>query len=301
MQFPAAYIMRGRMQAVTVASVLVLLSLVLPPLNFVSCIASSATIALVTLRLGARQGLYVLLTALPLVAAFSLLVVNDYQPILVYGLEWWLPVWLIAIVLRESRQMVLAVEIAVLLGIMAVIGVYVFQPEPAQMWRTLLHEMAQLIRQTQPDVPEDVIMESADTISHYMTGVRAAGSVFELLLSLFLARIWQANLYNPGGFKQEYLKLQGHKLMAIATVIILAVALPTNLEVCWNILVVLIVFYTFTGSAVWHYLISPLQGSRYWLAGFYLVLFFIPQFMAMVSLCGLVDTWLNLRSKIRPN
>ena len=54
MGFLASYIMRGRLQAMIVASTLALLSLIIPPVSVVS----SATVALVTLRRGAVEGLY---------------------------------------------------------------------------------------------------------------------------------------------------------------------------------------------------------------------------------------------------
>jgi hypothetical protein len=300
MQFLSAYIMKGRMQAIIVASTLALLTLIIPPLSVVS----SATIALVTLRLGGRQGLYVLLGSSVAVAALSVFILGSIQVALVYGLliglMVWLPVWLIALVLRESRQLVLALEIAVLLGIVAVIGFYMYQPEPAKFWSEVFKVMLSLLLQNQPDMPAEVLQNSADAFAPYMTGMMAAGAVFSLLLGLFLARLWQSNLYNPGGFKTEFLALKGNTYLAVATVLMVAVSYIADLELCWNILVVLIVFYASLGSAVLHSLISTLKGSQYWLLIFYMVLFFSLKFMALIAFCGLIDTWMNLRNKFKP-
>ena len=68
MQFLAAYIMKGRMQAMTVAAALALLSLVFPPASIVR----SASVALVTLRRGATEGLYVLVCACIAAAVLSI-------------------------------------------------------------------------------------------------------------------------------------------------------------------------------------------------------------------------------------
>ncbi len=97
----------------TVASTLALLSLLFPPVSIVS----SATVALVTLRLGGKEGLLVLAGGSLVAAVLSMLLSIGYQFALVYGLVLWTPIWLIAIILREGKDLVIAVEIAVLLGI----------------------------------------------------------------------------------------------------------------------------------------------------------------------------------------
>ena len=255
MQFLAAYIMKGRMQAMTVASTLALLSFIFPPVSIVS----SASVALVTLRLGAKEGLFVLLCGCMAAVGLSMLLSIGYLFALVYSLVLWTPIWLIAVVLREGRDLAVAVELAVFMGALVVMGFYVYQPEPYLIWRELLALMAQPVLQTQPDVSPEMVNRSLETFAHFMTGTVASFSVFGLLSGLFLARWWQANLYNPGGFRTEYLALKGHRLLSFATVFIIAAALYFSgkvAEICWNIFVVLLVFYTFSGAAVMHCLIS---------------------------------------------
>jgi hypothetical protein len=121
-QFLAAYIMKGRLQAMTVAAALALLSLAFPPVSIVS----SASVALVTLRRGGKEGLYVLLCGCLAAAVLSVFLKIGYQFALLYGLVLWMPVWLISIVLREGKHLGVAIEIAVLLGIAAVLGFYIY-------------------------------------------------------------------------------------------------------------------------------------------------------------------------------
>src|SRR3569623_887288 len=64
----AQYIMRGRMQAMLVAVAMAILSLILPPMNYLS----SAVIGLVTLRRGWQEGLIIIAGAGAVMALFSL-------------------------------------------------------------------------------------------------------------------------------------------------------------------------------------------------------------------------------------
>ncbi|MDO9103587.1 MAG: DUF2232 domain-containing protein [Methylovulum sp.] len=271
-----------------VASSLALLSLIMPPVSVVS----SAAVALVTLRLGAFEGLYVLLCSSVAAGALGLILLGNYQFALAYAAVLWLPVWLISIVLREGRHLSLAVEIAVLLGVVSVIGYYLYNPEAALMWKTMLVQMLP------PDAPvEDANLRIA-VMSHYMTGVVAAGTVFSLLFGLFLGRWWQANLYNPGGFRQEYLSLSTQPRLAIGSIAVVGLATASSgalSEVSWNAAILLFVLYIVIGTAVLHTLFGAMKIARFAVPMFYITLFLIPHALLPVALVGLADAWLNLR------
>jgi hypothetical protein len=264
-------------------------------------IVSSASVALVTLRRGGKEGLYVLVCACLAAAILSVFLSIGYQFALLYGLVLWTPVWLISIVLREGRNLGVAIEIAVLLGVAAVVGFYVYQTQPAQVWAEVLSVMMQPMLDAKPDVPIEQIKQSAQAFAHFMTGAIAAGSVYGLLFGLFLARWWQAALYNPGGFRAEFLAMKGHATLAMATLVLLAVAALSSgmlAEVCWNMLLVLFVLYTFIGTAVLHACFAVMKGSRFMVPFLYLTLVIIPHVMVIIAICGLLDNWLNLRNKI---
>ncbi|OAH99534.1 hypothetical protein A1353_20760 [Methylomonas methanica] len=300
MRFLATFIMKGRMQAMTVASSLALLSLLFPPVSIVS----SAAVSLVTLRRGASEGLYVLICSCLAAAVLSTLLIGNYQYALLYGLAFWLPVWLISIVLREGRYLTLAIEIAVLLGVAVVLGIYTIQEQPVQLWREVLNFMLQPMLEGKTDVPLEQIKQSAELLAHFMTGVAAAGSVYGLLFGLFLARWWQAALYNPGGFRAEFLALKGHVHLTLITLLVAGVAMLTSgktAELCWNVLLVLLVTYTMIGTAVLHATFSVMKGSRFMVPFLYVTLMLIPHVMVVIVLCGLTDTWLDLRNKLKPN
>ena len=297
MQFLAAYIMRGRVQAMTVAAALALLSLAFPPASIVS----SASVALVTLRRGGKEGLYVLLFSCLAAALLSIFLKIGYQFALLYGLVLWTPIWLISIVLREGRHLGVAIEIAVLLAAVAVLGFYLYQPQPAQLWAGVLAAMTQPMLDASPDVPAEQVRQSVEVFAHFMTGAIAAGSVYGLLFGLFLARWWQAALYNPGGFRIEFLALKAHVQLAILTIVLVAVAVLASgvlAEICWNLVLVLAVLYTFIGTAVLHASFAAVKSGRFMVPLLYLTLVAIPHVMVIIAICGLADHWLDLRKKI---
>lgn len=299
MGFLAAYIMRGRTQAIMVASSLALLSLPLPPASIVS----SAAVALVTLRRGASEGAYILLCACLASAVLGALLVGDYQLTLFYSLFLWAPVWVISVILREARHLFLAIEIVVVIAICAVLAAYLYQPDLAEVWKTWLNGLLEpMIIKANPEVPEEDIQRSLSVFYRFiLTGLVAEIYVLGLLAGLFLARWWQATLYNPGGFKKEYLALKGQKTLAIASLIIMAMAWFFSgiiAEICWNITVVLFVLYAFLGTVVLHCTFSAMRRKQILVPFLYISMILIPHAMIPAAIIGLTDTWLNLRKNI---
>lgn len=285
----ANYIMRGRLEAMTVASTLALLSLLFPPVNVVS----SASVALVTLRRGAYEGGIILACSVLVTALLGFFFVGNYQFILLYSLLLWLPVWLISIVLREGKHLSLAIEIATLLGALGVLGFYGFEPDAAAFWKSVFDVM---LPQT---APLD-IQKMLAVMSHYMTGIVAAGSVASLLFGLFLGRWWQAQLYNVGGFKRDFLSLQSQVSVALLSMAIVIIALAStglSAEIAWNVCILILVLYAFIGTAILHAWFASNSQGRYMVIMFYVTLILIPHAVLLVALVGLTDPWLNLRKQ----
>ncbi len=285
------------MQAMMVASSLALLSLLLPPVSIVS----SASVALVTLRRGWYEGLYVLICSCLSAAVLGFFLFGNFQFALLYGLVLWLPIWLISTVLREGKHLSVAVEIAVILGVLGVIGFYLYVTDPALLWNAILTQMVQPMLTSGSDVPIDEIKRSVQEFSHYMTGGIAAGTVYGLLFGLFLARWWQAALYNPGGFREEYLSLKVRPKVALASILIVLLAwLMSGIvsEICWNITIIFAVLYTFVGTAILHTAFSGMKTKRFMVPFLYVTLVLVPHMIGIVIIVGIVDVWLDLRSKI---
>mgnify|MGYP000612556275 CR=1 FL=1 len=298
MNFLAQYIMKGRMQAMSVASSLALLSLLMPPISIVS----SATVALVTLRRGAYEGGLVLLTASIAAAVLGVVVLGNFQFAFGYALILWLPVWLLAVALREGRHLSLALEIAAGVGVLAVIGFYLFSEDPAIFWMSVLDVLMQPMLEN-VEVPIEQLKQTVIMISQYMTGIVAMGSVSGVLFGLLLARWWQANLYNPGGFSKEYLLLAMPPRFALSTLIVLAVALLADglfAEMAWNIGIILFMLYSFIGMAIIHAVINNMSAKRFLLPSFYVLFFVVPHLVVPIAIIGLTDTWISLRKNIKP-
>ncbi|MGR9106256.1 MAG: hypothetical protein ACU843_04920 [Gammaproteobacteria bacterium] len=297
MRFLGYYVMRGRMQAVVVAVVFVLLSLLLPPLNMVS----AAAIALVTLRRGYREGFVTMFGSSVAVGILGQILFGSPEFVIAYAAGFWLPVWLFSILLRESGRLGLTLDVAIVLGFLVIIGIYLYAEDPASLWQERLQLVTQpLLKNPPTGIEPDDIEIGIQTISHYMTGILVAGSVISLISAMLLGRWWQALLFNPGGFRKEFLNVRSHT--AIAYLALLAFGLAwlggaLIAEAMKNVGILVFFFYLIFGIAVLHGWICTTTISRWLLPLAYTLMLLVPHVLLPVALLGLTDPWANWRGR----
>lgn len=297
MQALAAYIMRGRLQATLATVAGALLSVLAMPLSAPLLWASGAAVGLVALRHGPHEGLLVTVLATVAVGAVAWPLMGGPQLALAFALVVWLPVWLAALVLYRTVSLAAAVQMAALTAALFVVGVHLVLPDPAAWWREMLAALqAQMGQDARP------LFEQADQAARLMTGMLAAVMLMNIAAALLLARWWQARLYNPGGFREEFHGLRHGRAIALATLALAAVAglVPGGLGAfAADLLWVAGLLFLLQGVAVLHALVGKRGLHVGWLVGLYAVLVFtFPMGAVVLALLGVGDTWLNFRALV---
>jgi len=290
--------MRGRLQAMLVAAVAALLSLLIPPLNYIS----SAVIGLVTLRRGWREGLIVIAGAGVATATFAVLTPLDPLHADLVAAAIWVPVWGLALILRYTVSLSVTVGSAGIIGALIVAGTYLSLGDPAQAWRDVLGHIVKLAKQqNEPEVADSLGQLLLNAAPH-MTGMLIAALVLGLTLSLFLARWWQASLYNPGGFSREFRGLRLGRNFALLSLAALVASMATSgwlAEVASNVLIVLVVVYLVHGMGLIHGIVAAKGLRAGWLIAVYVVTFILPQSTLLVAAAAFADSWTDIRARIK--
>ena len=143
--------------------------------------------------------------------------------------------------------------------------------------------------------------EAVAQLSPLMCGVVAAGFLLQLLSGLYLARWWQALLYNPGGFSAEFRQLRLHRILGLLGAIAMGLWLiPGFVPPAWVSCLGLVVLSVFLlqGLAVAHGVFGSMPGSQRWLVATYvLLLLFLPQMAMVLVTIGLLDVWMDFRGR----
>lgn len=292
--------MRGRSQAILSVSLLTVLSW----LFSLASLLAAASVALPTLRRGGKEGALVVLGSLPVVALAGQLALGNALQAGGYSLALWLPLMATAIVLRETANLSVAVLFALGLALILVIGFYALVDDPAAFWGDALQKVIQpVIERRGGEVDAELMNQTMQMFSTYATGAVAAGSLMTVLISLLIARWWQANLYNPGGFRAEFtpLSLPWFISLAFLSLALVAGIVGGGMAVfSANLLMPVFMAFVLVGFAVLHALCSVLPSGKFWLAGIYVGLIFVAPMVLLIAVIGLTDSWLHWRSRFVP-
>ncbi len=291
----AGFAVRGPVQGALLAFSTLLLSVVFPPL----VVISNALIALIWLRLGPVKGLIcvgIALIAGTVIASFS---GNPVIPATLM-LSFWLPVVLMAYLLRRTVSLNLAMLAGAGLALIGVMVTYLVVDDPSQSWEVVVQQIrAQIEAATQSGSDTTRAEEWLSNAGTWMTGFSASTQYVVAVLSLLLARVWQARMFNPGGLQKEFHGLRYGLAAGAIGLVILAASVFLDIELLQNLAIVVIVAFAFQGLAVLHALAAKLGMHVLVLAGIYAFLVMLaPTSVKVLGMLGLVDTWIDFRSRV---
>lgn len=280
MRFVADYVMRGRTQALWVS--------VIGASVLMFSWVSAAVIALVTLRQGPRAGLYILAwAALP--AGFLLFQLGDISPLaMITGTA------AIAVVLRWTQSWPLALVTVVAVGFLTGIGSLLLA---MPMLETLVAVFVELFAQITEQMPEgeDALPLQAPGVAT-IAGMLGFMNAVSCVLCLLLARYWQALLYNPGGFRQEFHSLRLGSGLSLVLVLGLLLVSYFGLEYRpWAVLFA--VPLTVAGLGFIHARTAHRGLGGIWLGIFYLLWLLLDPVKLIVILVAVADSFLDFRGR----
>ncbi|MDC0598235.1 hypothetical protein OAP18_00125 [Gammaproteobacteria bacterium] len=269
----AEYAMLGRRQAIIV----VLLSGFLPMFYFVS----AATVGLVNLRKDLREGLIILLWSLLPAVMFTIR--GDATPlILMFGIAG------LSQLLKHRSSWQKVILLGTGLGLLIQLSL-IWQTSYLQQVELFVAEL--IAAQVEQGVQT---LYSAEQLIELVLGFYGAYHVTAIILCLMLARWWQASLYNPGGFQQEFYQLRfDPRIMLVILVLILAGLMAIEPLDSW--LVIFCIPPMMGGIALMHYVVAKRKMGATWLILCYVTLFMLPP---IVIVLGLLDSVFDIRKRI---
>lgn len=297
----AGFIVAGPLQAVLVIALFTVLSFLAPPLTSILSYGGAAALALYSLQAGARSGVIVLLGAMLVTGLLIEMLLHQGLTIAVTSLLLWIPVWLVAVVLRETRSLAMAMLALSALAMAGILLAFVWFGDPSQWWLERLQGLINsLAAQPELQIDTDSLMEFAEQVAPFMTGSLAAGLSFAALTCLMLGRWWQSLMLKPGALRKEFYALRLNRMLSLLAVAIFALAALalgsiSALALQWSLVVM--VPFLFVGLAVVHATLANLKAGRIWLIVIYILMSLLPQVMMLVVVTGMLDPWLDLRRR----
>ncbi|MCC6207699.1 MAG: hypothetical protein IT488_06065 [Gammaproteobacteria bacterium] len=300
----AEFILRGRIQTLLLIVGGAMLTSLLPIFNHVS----GGALALTALRNGPREGIVLALTAALVItvtaflASFETARIETFLFILV--LLVWLPLLVVAQVLRNSRSMGAALAAAAAVSALVVIGFHVMVGDTQTWWRSVMQEMlVPMLEQAHTGLAADEMDKLVDTLAKVMTGILGATVLYTAMTNVFIGRWLQAVVYNPGGFRSEFHAIHlGRWMVGVALVLLVMGNLTGGglAGASLDLLFLVGAVYSLQGLSLVHGVVAVTQARIAWLVGLYLLMLFaLPQVVLVLSAAGFVDSLMDFRARFR--
>lgn len=253
----------------------------------------AAVVALVTLRRGAQEGFWIVLWA-SLPALLVTRVSGDSSALVML-----LGTAVLAWVLRSSVNLALTSVVSAGVALVTGAGLLAFG-------QTMLSELAALFAQFFAALEKQTLEAGGESLGlqpptlAQLAGMMGTANGALSFLCLSLARYWQAALYNPGGFGEEFRELQLPKTLvwalAVAATSLAAAGLAYR---SWG--AALLLPLTIAGFALLHARARYKGQSSFWMGGIYAAWLVFDA--AKLGLVGLVlaDTLLDFRRRWQLN
>lgn len=305
-----------------VLTTILLVSLIKQIGALISYVVGSVYAGFVTLQKGAGQGaLFMAVATLPLVVLLALTAVSpeitkfEVLPAVIWAclamvILWSLLAWCAAVMLLRQMTWSNILQLAALFGVLIVSVVHLIYPETADWWSNIMVRLAKVILKIS-SVMMEAMKDSAimlsdgqlAEISAYkinMTGMLVASVLMQSLLTVVVARWWQAVVYAPGMLRRELHHIRLSHLAGVLFIISQLLAINGS-SVMLDAMPIINLLFVCAGLSVVHYFFSLMESKTrlFWIVLLYILLIYVRNFAALVMLVGLLDVWFDLRRKLR--
>lgn len=281
----AEYIMRGRRQATLVVAI----AAAVPLLFWIS----AAGLALVVLRRGISEALPVL--AWGILPAIAWAWVGDITPLLVIG-----GTALLAMVLHSRSDWASVLLLAVPLGLGFAVLLLTVLSEPLQVLAGQIQErLPELLADMGGTVDEASMAGIEALLVPVLAGLMGAVHMLMVLVCLMVGRSWQARLYNPGGFREEFHRLRLSP--AVAGLLLLASLFSPQLGQLALLAPIASLPLLLAGLALVHGIVGIKRLGAVWLVILYVVLVIAAQFVyPLIMFMAFIDSLFDFRTRLAP-
>ena len=300
----ARYALKGPYQAATIVGLLAIVAVVLPlmggsPLvtmiiTTALTLLSGALVGLVILTQGSKSGLKAVAVSIAGITLVATIALSAPMLGISIGLAQWLPIIILAQVLRTTKSLALMMLTGLGLALFAVALQFLVWPDLEANWLLVIEASIKQLKQL-PEYQSVEIEQNAQVLVHFMVLVLGS-AMYSLFIGILLLSRWmQARIADSDGFKTEFRAIAFGKSTALATMALLVFSYWIDQSWMTSAAFLLMTVFLFQGIAVVQTKVSRSKRPRLLNTLFYVLLLIFPQAVIITAVVGLLDNWLILR------
>jgi hypothetical protein len=201
---------------------------------------------------------------------------------------------LLATFLRQTVSMSYTMVLTAGIGLLLHAFLLTVYPEQVQL---IQEQIKEVLDQLADASPEQQVLQAP--LAPFIVGMLSSSYSLLLIICLLLARSWQAEVYNPGGFKEEFQQLMMPK--AYSAIVILMLVADTTLPPAVAASVSILTLPMFiAGCALVHHQVNTQKLGGNWLFVFYLCVFLSgPVFYTLLIFIAALDGFFDIGKRFK--
>lgn len=247
-------------------------------------------------RLPALQGL----VAASGLAVLAVVLKASVAQIVASAATWWLPVLVLSALAGHWRSLTLALQVSVIIALVATAGFFVVLGDPADYWNDMVTTSIELARQAGLHEQADMLGQTQAMIVPQMTMlfVFTAWS-FYVLVTLFGYALYQA-LPGKVAAYGRFCDLNLGRVLAVLMAVASLAAVATGADWLQNLGFVAFSVFWLQGLAILHWLHAAQRLPLFVLIMAYALLPILNVLLVMsLAVLGYMDAWFDFRTRAR--
>ena len=212
----------------------------------------------------------------------------------------WIPVILLAGLVRHWRSLMLTLQVSVVIAIAGVLAFYVVVGDPADYWNEVITASAALFRESGLSGQADLLLESRSVIVPQMTMlfVFLSWSLYVSVL-LFGYALYQC-LPGKRGVYGRFFDLNYGRVLAVAMAVMSLGAMATGAVWLQNTAFVVFAVFWLQGLAILHWLHAAKRMPLFVLVLVYALAPFLNVLLVIsLAVLGYTDAWFDFRARAK--
>lgn len=217
--------------------------------------------------------------------------------------------WIFAVLLQKRMSFSIVLQIATLIGVLAVSIVHLAYPNVIDWWgKTLLYYYSHakaignnLFVGTPATTSMEDLSGLIDNVKQYATGYVIMLILLSALSTVIIGQWWQAKVFHPGALRRELHYIRLNQLTGLLFIISIILAYWGN-RVVIDVMPIVNVLFFAAGLSLIHYFFSLMrsQFALFWLIFFYGILIIgMPVSGVLIVILALTDIWLDFRKRFK--
>lgn len=288
----ARYALKTPYHAASVVGILAILSLFIPLVS----ILSGALVGLIILTQGLLPGTRVIVVSMIGVSIVSYLITKSPELGLVIGLVQWLPMMIMAEVLRRTLSLSFTLVVGMALALVAVAVQFVVWPESEKLWMQILMQFFETGEPTSLDLEQ--VRAGLENMVYWMSIMLVAVMYSTFIATLMLARWFQSRLADSTSYRGEFYAIRLGQSVALMALVLLVASLALRMDWMLSMLSVVLATFLYQGLAIAHSW-SKAHNKSMLLYVLYVLMIIFPQVLGLTALLGVLDNWIDFRKRLK--